>query len=549
MNHPVRFLLASLMVFPFFIACGNRQTAATLNDIETYIQERPDSALSVIRSIDTAKLNTRSLRAHYALLHAIALDKNWIDTTDEQIVMPAIAYYNRHDSGIRRAKAWYYLGRIQQNGGSYPEASISFLKAERYAEPSDDMAFKALIYLSLSSIYSQTYFHDEALRYEEQAYNLAMAAGDTINATAALLCKAQGLFNLSRYSEADSLYCCLMDNPSLHPNLRPALLSSYALDCVTQKEDFAKAAALFEDVIYATGSLQNRNYWGAYAYALTRTGHKDRAERIFKQLAPRNGNPSLSYSHWKSLTDAYFGDYLSAYEYLKSAYDIQNENVRKALTQSAIKAQKDYLEQVRHESEQAAKKRQIATWSCCIFFFALILFLFLFFRHRNKQSKQGQQALLDAYKNLTTQMARTEEEQARIRSQYIEICQSYFKQIGRMNEILQQHTDQSENNLYLSLKNAIQQIESDEKSQEKFEALLNHSFDNVMVHFREVFPKKKDQYYRLASFFFAGFDTATILVFLPNYNMHNIHVEKSRLRQAIAKTETPYREQFLRLIL
>jgi hypothetical protein len=30
--------------------------------------------------------------------------------------------------------------------------------------------------------------------------------------------------------------------------------------------------------------------------------------------------------------------------------------------------------------------------------------------------------------------------------------------------------------------------------------------------------------------------------------MHNIHVEKSRLRQAIAKTESPYREQFLQLL-
>lgn len=117
-----------------------------------------------------------------------------------------------------------------------------------------------------------------------------------------------------------------------------------------------------------------------------------------------------------------------------------------------------------------------------------------------------------------------------------------------MNEILQQYTDQSENNLYLSLKNAVHQIESDDESQQQFEALLNNSFDNVMLHFREVFPKKKEPYYRLVSFFFAGFDTATILVFLPNYNMHNIHVEKSRLRQAIAKTESPYREQFLQLL-
>ena len=92
-------LLAAL----FLASCANHQTAATLNDVETYIQARPDSALATICAIDTTTLTTRSLRAHYALLHAMALDKNWIDTTDVNVVMPAVVYYDRHPSGIRRA--------------------------------------------------------------------------------------------------------------------------------------------------------------------------------------------------------------------------------------------------------------------------------------------------------------------------------------------------------------------------------------------------------------------------------------------------------------
>ena len=57
------FLLAS---------CACRQTAATLNDVGTYIKERPDSALAIIHAIDTTTLTTPKLRAHYALLHAWA---------------------------------------------------------------------------------------------------------------------------------------------------------------------------------------------------------------------------------------------------------------------------------------------------------------------------------------------------------------------------------------------------------------------------------------------------------------------------------------------
>ena len=538
----------SLAAF-LFASCACHKTAATLNDVGTYIKERPDSALAIIRAIDTTTLTTPKLRAHYALLHAMALDKNWIDTTDVNVVMPAVEYYDRHPSGIRRAKAWYYLGRIQQNGNDRQEASISFLKAERYAEASDDSDFKGLVCLAMSTIYSQTHFHEEALRYSEKAHTLFAEAGDTLNANGALYGMAQEYYDLGRYAEADSLYCALIENKTVHPNLYSELLSNYALSCVFHSDDYARAVNLFDEAIATKGSLKNWNYWGAYAYALMRTGDNVKADKIFKQLAAgRSSSQRYLYDYWKSLSDAYEENHHSAYLLLKEASSIQDENVKKAFRQSAIKAQKDFLEQVNLESEQAARKRQSIAWGCSLLLFALILFLILYFKRRNEQSKQDRIALLDAFKNLTTQISRNKEERARIRGQYIEICQSYFNQIGRMNEILQQYTDQSENNLYLSLKNAVHQIESDDESQQQFEALLNNSFDNVMLHFREVFPKKKEPYYRLVSFFFAGFDTATILVFLPNYNMHNIHVEKSRLRQAIAKTESPYREQFLQLL-
>lgn len=69
--------LIALSLAAFLLAsCASRQTAATLNDVETYIQERPDSALATVRAIDTTSLATRSLRAHYALLFAGNSDEN-----------------------------------------------------------------------------------------------------------------------------------------------------------------------------------------------------------------------------------------------------------------------------------------------------------------------------------------------------------------------------------------------------------------------------------------------------------------------------------------
>ncbi|MBQ5934493.1 MAG: hypothetical protein IJL68_00630, partial [Bacteroidales bacterium] len=123
--------LISISVAALLLAsCASRHSAAILNDVETYIQQRPDSALAAIRAIDTTTLTSRGLRAHYALLHAMALDKNWIDTTDVGVVMPAVEYYDRHGSADQKMKSYYYLGRIQENQHDYTAAILSFTIAE-----------------------------------------------------------------------------------------------------------------------------------------------------------------------------------------------------------------------------------------------------------------------------------------------------------------------------------------------------------------------------------------------------------------------------------
>lgn len=73
-----RFVIIFLLMSFLLVSCDNRQAKALLKDVESYIQERPDSALQVLEMVDSSNLNTKSLRAHYSLLFAMALDKNYI---------------------------------------------------------------------------------------------------------------------------------------------------------------------------------------------------------------------------------------------------------------------------------------------------------------------------------------------------------------------------------------------------------------------------------------------------------------------------------------
>ncbi|MBO5545116.1 MAG: hypothetical protein J5951_00475, partial [Bacteroidales bacterium] len=85
---------------------------ARLDDVESYINDHPDSALSVLRSVDTTALHTRALRARYSLLRVMALDKCFDDITRPGLRDPAAAWYERHGSADERFKTCHYSGRI-----------------------------------------------------------------------------------------------------------------------------------------------------------------------------------------------------------------------------------------------------------------------------------------------------------------------------------------------------------------------------------------------------------------------------------------------------
>ena len=96
--------------------------------------DRPDSALSVLDSIDRSLLTTKRLKAHHALLHAMALDKNYIDVSDDSIARVAVDYFSKHGPAKYEARSLYYLGLAYYYQGEYNKAIVELTKAEKVAE-------------------------------------------------------------------------------------------------------------------------------------------------------------------------------------------------------------------------------------------------------------------------------------------------------------------------------------------------------------------------------------------------------------------------------
>ncbi len=93
-----------------------------LDRVDSIIEAHPDSALAIIQSIDPLTLRSDADKARYSVLHAMALDKNYIDTTDLSVIRPAIDYYRANGTPDQKLRSYYYQREL---GITIVETAIS----------------------------------------------------------------------------------------------------------------------------------------------------------------------------------------------------------------------------------------------------------------------------------------------------------------------------------------------------------------------------------------------------------------------------------------
>jgi hypothetical protein len=168
----MKYLLPILFAFCFLSCQRHSDNWDTICDVENYIESRPDSALAVLEAIDVEALFSDEERAKYALYMSMALDKNYIDKTDFEVLQPAIDYYEDHGSATDKLRTFYYQGRIFQNIGDNAEAINSFIISLNFGDESDDNLTKARSLYAQGYIYSLLYDWDRLIRVSQQAADI-----------------------------------------------------------------------------------------------------------------------------------------------------------------------------------------------------------------------------------------------------------------------------------------------------------------------------------------------------------------------------------------
>ena len=302
-----------------------------------------------------------------------------------------------------------------------------------------------------------------------------------------------------------------------------------------------------------------------YAYALEKAGKSDSADEILS-LIHSSVQDSLYQDVWEYRIYKHRKKYPEALTFLENATRNQQPEVLRALEMSLDRVQSHYFQTeaqiAKERSEKLSLQRRLLLLSVLVIVLAfLICYIYL---KKEIASKIEMISNLKAETESQLDFLRTEydakvnralaEDQIarmdliRIKAKYINLYKSRFEQINELCALFfSTGPEMRQVLLFSKIRKELSFLENDCEGQRQFEALLNDSFDDVMIKFREDFSSWREREIRFVAYLIAGFQTKTIAGIL-GMTPSSIDVKKIRIKEKIRNSSSPSKQIYLDLM-
>lgn len=390
---------------------GTIRVKSELDDIESLLQASPDSALKKLQLIESSDLARAKLRARYALLYSMALDKNYIDIVDDSLTRVAVNYYSNSRDKYHAMLSWYSLGRVQVNANNRVDAIISFVEAGDLAETIREYHYLGLIYRNIGELYA----YQNDVKVAQKYYSKSAQSFDTIKEEyysayskygIALTCQTLGQRE-KRDSLLNSLekYCLDTGNSQL----LALLASTKGHNALLDSKDNAEYAIkqIKSDKKYLLRA-QNASYlMMAYSYL----GQQDSSDHYrsiaFLMAKSPSDSARLFAAIYKVETNA--GNYRIASHYQDLAFKIQNRIMNERESMFISNKLTDY-----HQSKALRSETKVIRLRFVLFMSALLFLLFLLFllqrlKIRSLQNREKDRIIAEKEERIQNDLAKTDE--------------------------------------------------------------------------------------------------------------------------------------------
>lgn len=537
-----------LFVMALTVGCStDEHTAQLIARAERIAKEYPDSAYTIIRSVDSETIYGDRDMAHYRLVYSEALYYSKIDSDNDSLTLPMAEYYRYDDNHAERARAMYQHALVKYYGGEHAESMYYLFEAEKSLEHISNPRLAGLVHRAKGDIYGAECLFGHAIEemkiaveYFEQA-NLPEFAGFSIYRIGNLELQNQNFDSAKEYLSTAKEYAQQSNKNYLYNNVLLDFAHLYIIQ--SQYEECAK---LLQQIDYVSKEGK-RFYYCFYAIVTAYMGDYELAELYVEECKKYDDEKGSMKLYAQVMIAKFREDYETAFRKACEIMAVEDKLLVNLLSSPMLDLQVQFIES---DLEQTIKDNRfnhfiIVAVSVIVLFIIIIVALVLYYR--NKQYRKD----IDSYISIISEFELTSGNSidSSLQSVINELYRDRMDEINKLCEVYYAYNNSSSIavKVFEQVKTILEGMKSDSVRLAKLEAMVNCSIDNAMIKLRELCPNLTDREYRIVLYSFAGFSNRAICI-LEECNVDTLPKIKYKIRERIKRAQSPDIEPLLQCL-
>ncbi len=511
------------------VSCSYRsEMSEKLSAVESIMEEHPDSALQVLKDIDTLQLKSRKDKALYALLLSQAWDKNYVDVKSDSIISTAVDYFENSGDTYHSMLAHYYQGRVLYNAGQYPQSLIITLKAYEEAQKLGDKFWTAMSARSIWGVYTKTHYGPEGIRYAQIAVENFKASGYKRHHLWAIVDLATAYNNNGDYEKSVAVAQEALDSAII---TKDTTMQTTAIDLIGTsyfgRDRYAEAIPYYIKV------CSDRKYATA----------KDSAHLAILYLS--NNQPEKA----RPLIDAVSDNTESFSQWMKYEFYSKTGNMEKAL--KALEAERKLTNKILHNitrqnlngtltdynaAQELKREAELRTMQLVL---AIIILIALVIISATLIYIYRQRAKTESYMNLAMELTSNLEEYKKsdndANTHLRHLMKSRFMAIDNLLSSYQGYAtnESTKQKIVDEIDKFIKEYSLKTGRYKELEEEVNNHVSNLMENLRSDLPGLKEIDYAIYLYTSLGLTTPAMVMLLNAKNASAIYNRKKRIRERL----------------
>ena len=505
-------ILLSLVI----VSCSTpEQTIALIDRAERVAIDYPDSALMLIKSVDSKRIRGKQDMAHYRLVMSEALYYNNVDSDCDSLTRPLFDYYYESDRHEERARAMYQHGLVMNNAGNNAEAMYALMEAEKSLQCCDNPRLLGLVYRTMGDIYGRECLYRNALTAYMRAYDVFNVLSLEFHLVYSLLDIGEIYIKLNEYNTAEEYLMSAIEKSSqigcedIYCYVVDKLCDLYV--CTSRFVELEQYVDILDgDDLYEGFDLK-RNLYKAILYSFY--GNEELAIE-YLCLADACDNPNtIEVEYLQSIVYQNLGNTAKANYWLQQNKIQQEELLLNILELPILNAQIEILKQdiyIAKEHAQNVRYRNIIVFLLSLF---VAIAIAGYVRHRMIVQRHE----IEGYISMISELKKNyEDSSSEILAELQSVYGNKLADLNNLLEVYYEHANTSRESYKIveQVKSIVDAIRNDVDSNTQLERLVNLYHNNIVASIKSSGVRLSDKEQKYVVYMLSGFSNRSICLLL-----------------------------------